>query len=210
MVTGEQLRAVHCKADRLRFAGQRLGQGHLQVVIAEVKLNEIQLQTLGQALVVVITHWDAKGAAEAITRLTRRGLAEVGFKEQIPGLKIALGEATDQLIDAVGLQALAGAFDSDHLAANGRALGERLGDHHALGQILAVDQFALSQLALTGLSHGFLHRADLAHHFGEFLRQQADLVVVAFHVAIDGDVLFDDPGPQCHRRYRDGNAALMP
>ena len=60
-----------------------------------------------------------------------------------------------------------------------------------------------------GGAQGLLDLADPGDHLLELAGQQADLVVVALQLAVDGEVLLDDLGAEADRRDRHVVAALV-
>ena len=101
------------------------------------------------------------------------------------------------------------ALDAHHRLGDLRAGRHVAGGDETLGQHFAVHHFALADAALAAAAHRLLHPANAVDHLGEFIGQQAHLVVVAFHRAIEGDVFLDHHSAKGCGGNRHFNASFM-
>ena len=87
-----------------------------------------------------------------------------------------------------------------------------LGHRQSLGgvlQLLPVHPFALGNTARCAAAHGFFHMADGDHHVTEFRRQETDLVIIAFLVAVISKMLLNNFGAHGHGSDGNGITTLM-
>ena len=84
-----------------------------------------------------------------------------------------------------------------------------MGGHQRLSQVGAVHELTGGHYAGLGGAQGGFHVTDLTHHGGKLVRQQRNLVVVTFKVAVNSEVLFDHRRAQGHRSHGDVVATLV-
>ena len=82
VITGEQLGSVHHKADLLALR-QHLIQFHLQILVTQMDLHQIEIAHLGEHLDVVVTHRKPEGLAKAVGPRSRGGRFQVGGEEHV-------------------------------------------------------------------------------------------------------------------------------
>ena len=174
-----------------------------------MELQEVRGGVAGHRLDVVVAHREAPRSPEVVRAPPRGGVAEVGGVEEVARVERAGGGPADEPVVRVGLQAAAGALDVDVGGREHLAHLDAPGGDERLGEVDPVHHLAGGHRARRRGAERLLHLAHPLHHLGELSREQADLVVVALEVAVDGEVLLDDPRAERDGGEHDVEAALV-